>query len=618
MNIPMTSNLGTTVPLANEHASKSDLTSHEIEPLSGNGMNGKIDAFCAAGISGWVMNFSEATLSVLVQAKLDGIVVAQGKTLSEVPDREGLGKIERRFGFLATWRWENLATALRAYQNHECPTFEIITPMDPRPIVLQKRPTAGEFRKWLKQAGFFPMSHEPFSIPWLSAIAGLKKADSTPGSSFVEGCLDAALFSKNLKKTIVFGWTAGESYTTYWLEDAQKNRYPLDCKYEFFRKDVYESIKSRALSSVRASGMIAIIDIEENNGPLKLRALTEAGIHTLHEIVPANLPASPIEAAKFLFGGHSPLSDFSERARKIDRVILDPLIKSNMDRIDDLPVEVSQYGQSPENPLVSIIIPLYGRADFVEHQLLEFDRDPWLKQHAEILYILDDPAIIEDFQNSARILHRLYQVPFQAIWGSANRGFSGANNLGAKHARGQYLLFMNSDVFPQSPGWLYPLVETLAKDDQTGAVAPRLVFIDGSIQHAGMVFRHREDLNIWINHHPNMGLDAKLDPQKETSKVPAVTGACLLLRRRDFDRVAGWDTGYLVGDFEDSDLCLKLRTIGLEIAYNPHVQLTHLERQSFKLLGEGEFRTRVTIYNAARHQSRWESMIASNPESISS
>jgi GT2 family glycosyltransferase len=209
-------------------------------------------------------------------------------------------------------------------------------------------------------------------------------------------------------------------------------------------------------------------------------------------------------------------------------------------------------------------------------------------------------------------------VPFQAIWGNANRGFSGANNLGAKHARGQYLLFMNSDVFPQAPGWLNPLVETLVNDDQTGAVAPRLVFIDGSIQHAGMLFKHREDLNIWINHHPNMGLDPKLDPQKEISKVPAVTGACLLLRRRDFDRVAGWDTGYLVGDFEDSDLCLKLRTIGLEIAYNPNVQLIHLERQSFKLLGEGDFRTRITIYNAARHQSRWESLIASNTESVSS
>jgi GT2 family glycosyltransferase len=618
MSIPKTSHHEPTVPVASEQACKSHLTSHKIEPGTGNGVNGKIDAFNAAGISGWVVNCSEPAMPVLVQAKLDGIVVAHGKTSNERLDGASLAKFEGRLGFLATWRWENLATALKAYHNHERPPVEIITQIDSRPIVSQERPTAGEFRKWLKQVGFFPMSYEPFSIPWLSAIAGLKKADPTLCSSFVEGSLDAAIFSKNLKKTIVFGWTAGESYTTFWLEDGKKNRYPLDCKYEFFRKDAYDSIKSRALSSVRASGMISIIETEENNGPLKLRALTEAGIHTLHEIVPTNLPASPIEAAKCLFGGHSPLSDFSERARKIDRLILDPLIKSNADRFDDLPVEMLKYGQSPKNPLVSIIIPLFGRADFVEHQLLEFDRDPWLKQHAEILYILDDPTITEEFQNSARTLYRLYQVPFQAIWGSANRGFSGANNLGAKHARGQYLLFMNSDVFPQAPGWLNPLVETLVNNDQMGAVAPRLVFLDGSIQHAGMVFKHREDLNIWINHHPNMGLDPKLDPQKEISKVPAVTGACLLLRRSDFDRVAGWDTGYLVGDFEDSDLCLKLCTIGLEIAYNPNVQLIHLERQSFKLLGEGDFRTRVTIYNAARHQRRWESLIASNNESISS
>jgi GT2 family glycosyltransferase len=92
--------------------------------------------------------------------------------------------------------------------------------------------------------------------------------------------------------------------------------------------------------------------------------------------------------------------------------------------------------------------------------------------------------------------------------------------------------------------------------------------------------------------------------------MPAVTGACLAMRRAQFDEVGGWDTGYLIGDFEDSDLCLKLRSAGWDIAYEPAVQLVHLARQSFKMLGEDDYRTRVVIHNAVRHQSRWESLLA--------
>jgi GT2 family glycosyltransferase len=106
-----------------------------------------------------------------------------------------------------------------------------------------------------------------------------------------------------------------------------------------------------------------------------------------------------------------------------------------------------------------------------------------------------------------------------------------------------------------------------------------------------------------------MGFDPTLDPAKELTVVPAVTGACMLVRRCDFDAVGGWDTGYLIGDFEDSDLCLKLRSSGLASAYLPTVQLTHLERQSMRALGSGEYRMRVTLWNALRHQQRWGELI---------
>ncbi|MBO9718169.1 MAG: hypothetical protein J7507_15545, partial [Pseudoxanthomonas sp.] len=63
--------------------------------------------------------------------------------------------------------------------------------------------------------------------------------------------------------------------------------------------------------------------------------------------------------------------------------------------------------------------------------------------------------------------------------------------------------------------------------------------------------------------------------------------------------------------FEDSDFCLKLRAEGLASAYLPEIELVHLERQSLTALGSQDFRSKVTLWNALRHQQRWRQLIES-------
>jgi GT2 family glycosyltransferase len=89
----------------------------------------------------------------------------------------------------------------------------------------------------------------------------------------------------------------------------------------------------------------------------------------------------------------------------------------------------------------------------------------------------------------------------------------------------------------------------------------------------------------------------------------AVTAACLMIRRSTYDAVGGLDEGFLIGDFEDSDLCLKVKQQGLRIVCLSDVNLTHLERQSFTGIGANGFRERVARYNAWRHQRRWSKSI---------
>jgi GT2 family glycosyltransferase len=93
-------------------------------------------------------------------------------------------------------------------------------------------------------------------------------------------------------------------------------------------------------------------------------------------------------------------------------------------------------------------------------------------------------------------------------------------------------------------------------------------------------------------------------------EVEAATAACLLLRRERFEALGGFSTVFVVGDFEDSDLCLRLRQQGLGVYVDRRAVFYHLERQS---VGFGEVNDRlkmkVVAANAFTHHQRWASVI---------
>ena len=445
----------------------------------------------------------------------------------------------------------------------------------------------------------------PFSKEWHRAldVAVNDAADAACGY------LEMAASVQGTTHAVLCGWVATEPGAVAWVEDDAGDAYPMDGACWRERLDVMRAVGSFMGVAALRSGFVLHLQTRKPTSRLRLKALTHRGVHQLGEIACTPLPADPVAVSRWLFGIEAPGDGLTQRFNQVSQPLLSELIARSRAVWPELPVVTRDLGKLPSKPVVSVIVPLYARFDFVENQMVEWARDPWIREHAELIYVLDDPAIAPSFRVHAEELAKLYSVPFRWVWGNANRGFSGANNLGAAHAHGEYLLFLNSDVFPQQPGWLQQVVDALAARPDIGVIAPRLVFAEGGIQHAGMRFERLHEHDVWINHHPCMGLDPSLDPHKGLTVVQAVTGACMLLRRADFDRVGGWDTGYLIGDFEDSDLCLKLRDGGQQVAYLPQVQLTHLERQSMTALGSDEYRIRVTLWNALRHQSRWQSLI---------
>lgn len=274
--------------------------------------------------------------------------------------------------------------------------------------------------------------------------------------------------------------------------------------------------------------------------------------------------------------------------------------------------EIHVFGEVPAKPLVSIIVPIYGRIDLLTHQLSLFAEDPDFKKN-ELIFVLDDPAQRQDFLSLCKQAFDLFDVPFKTIDADINQGYAPANNLGAGVARGKYLLLLNSDVMPKEAGWLSKLVKYYGKLDKPGAIAPTLLFPDESIQHAGIAFERYEAWgNMWINDHPGKGehLEGGVPGSLVPRQVAAVTGACLLVESRRYNQLGGLTEDYILGDFEDSDFCLKAIEAGYKNYYVSDVELYHLERQSQSMVGDMQWRTRLSLYNCWLQNSRWDILIA--------
>lgn len=157
--------------------------------------------------------------------------------------------------------------------------------------------------------------------------------------------------------------------------------------------------------------------------------------------------------------------------------------------------------------------------------------------------------------------------------------YSEFNNYAAKKASGEYLIFLNNDIKVQNPDWIQEMLMFGARAD-VGAVGARLFYGNDTLQHCFVVTGIGEDR---IAVHAGAGLAATdygyLDRIALSQNVTAVTGACLLVGKKEFLQVGGFDENLPVA-YNDVDLCLKLRQQGYLNIYTPYATLYHYESSS--------------------------------------
>jgi GT2 family glycosyltransferase len=176
---------------------------------------------------------------------------------------------------------------------------------------------------------------------------------------------------------------------------------------------------------------------------------------------------------------------------------------------------------------------------------------------------------------SADFVERHYpQV--RLIRNARNLGFAGGNNVGLRAATGDVLVLLNQDTVVR-PRWLQALVTTL-EDPTIGIAGCKLLYPDGTIQHAG---GRIVDVRGSSRHIGRGETDA--GQYDATQDVDFVTGAALAVSREALTRVGPLDEGFTPAYYEDTDWSYRAREAGLRVVYCPDAVVTHHESTSSQL-----------------------------------
>ena len=249
-------------------------------------------------------------------------------------------------------------------------------------------------------------------------------------------------------------------------------------------------------------------------------------------------------------------------------------------------------------PLVSILIPNKDHREDLARCIDSIrEKTTWPKW--EIIVIENNSEEEETFRYYEEIGQ---DERIRMIRREGRFNYSAVNNAGFREAKGEQILLLNNDTEVISPEWIQEMLRYAQRKD-VGAVGAKLVFPDGTIQHAGIGM----GIRIIAGHYSrgetgnSEGYYGRL---LYAQNVSAVTGACMMIPRRVYEEMNGLDESYSVV-FNDIDLCLRIREAGYSIVWTPWAELTHHESKSRGADTETEEKKRFFVGETNRFLRQW-------------
>lgn len=222
-------------------------------------------------------------------------------------------------------------------------------------------------------------------------------------------------------------------------------------------------------------------------------------------------------------------------------------------------------------PMVSLIIPTRDKKEVVELAVRSILAKTTYPNY-EILIIdngSQEPATLqwlEDIEQDPRVRVLRYDYPFN---------YSAINNFGAQFAQGEVLGLVNNDVEVISPDWMTELTAHALRPD-IGCVGAKLYYPNDTVQHGGIVMGLLTLAGHAHRHSPrrSAGYFGRL---VTTQNLPAVTGACMFVRKSIYEEVGGLNEIHLKVAFNDVDFCLRVQERGYRNVWTPYAELYHHE-----------------------------------------
>jgi len=169
-------------------------------------------------------------------------------------------------------------------------------------------------------------------------------------------------------------------------------------------------------------------------------------------------------------------------------------------------------------------------------------------------------------------------IPFRALVEEAPFNFSAAVNKGMALAKGDYIILLNNDIEILAPGWLKEMMSCFCYND-VGIVGAKLIYPDGTLQHAGVIAGLGGLAGHWYSGQPD-GFPGPMGRLWVRQSVSVVTGACLLVSRTCVNAVGRFDETIFPIAYNDVDFCLRAVREGFRVVWTPFAKLVHHESAS--------------------------------------
>ena len=225
-------------------------------------------------------------------------------------------------------------------------------------------------------------------------------------------------------------------------------------------------------------------------------------------------------------------------------------------------------------PSVTLIVPTRDRVELLRgcvHGILH------KTDYQELSVIVVDNGSVEP--DTLSYLDELRGEPrVQVLRVEGPFNYSTLNNAAVRLAKTDFVGFINNDIEVVRSGWLAELVSQAARPG-VGAVGTKLLYANGNIQHAGVILGVYGVAAHGHRHYPAGAIGYFGRPQLQQD-LSAVTAAALIMPRRLFNDIGGFDATNLAVGYNDVDLCLRIREAGYRVIYTPFAELLHLESAS--------------------------------------